>query len=317
MPELEESWMAEVAPSMRRPLMACMLGRSPANVAAMQLLIEARDPGEAEKALLTLLNRLDGKTYAPQVACVRATLNVLRANPQAWDTVKMVLADVRHDGAPDSADAQITRLAAAFDRAARSSPEGSVALYALGNAELLNAASAEIVNRMREWGLLGIDRSVLDLGCGIGRLAQALAAEVKAIVGVDISGEMIAAARRRCGAIPNVAFLQTSGRDLSSFGEDSFDLVLAADTFPYLVQSGMDLVERHFAEAARVLRSGGDLLMLNFSYRGDSEQDRTDIRRLGRTFGFALARDGIPAFSLWDGLAFHLVRNGAAKERVP
>jgi ubiquinone/menaquinone biosynthesis C-methylase UbiE len=149
---------------------------------------------------------------------------------------------------------------------------------------------------------------VLDLGCGIGRFGEALARDVKSFVGIDISGEMIAAARRRCSALSNVTFLQSAGRDLSSFAANSFDLVFAVDSFPYLVQSGMDLVETHFAEAARVLRDRGGFLILNFSYRGDPEQDRADIRRLSETFGFEVRRDGVPAFALWDGLAFHLVR---------
>jgi predicted TPR repeat methyltransferase len=308
MPELEESWIAEVAPPLRRPLTACALGKSPANIAAMQLLIEARGPGEAEDALVTLLRRLDEKTHAMQAQRARAALDVLRANPQAWGTVKAVLGDVRHDSAAESADEQIRYLAAAFDRAAQASPEGSVALYALGNPDLLSAVTAEVVDRMREWGLLGADKNILDLGCGIGRFAEALAAEVKSIVGVDISGEMIGVARRRCAAFSNATFLQSSGRDLSSFAEDSFDLVLAVDTFPYLMQSGISVVETHFAEAARVLRHQGDFLILNFSYRGDPEQDRADIRRLSKSFGFEVLRDGVPAFSLWDGIAFHLAK---------
>jgi ubiquinone/menaquinone biosynthesis C-methylase UbiE len=75
------------------------------------------------------------------------------------------------------------------------------------------------------------------------------------------------------------------------------------------VQSGMGLVETHFAEAARVLRPRGDFLVLNFSYRGDPEQDRAGVRRLGERFSFEVVRDGVRAFALWDGLAFHLARS--------
>ena len=307
MPEFEESWIAEVAVPLRRPLTACALGASPPNIAAMQLLIESRDPGEAEKALASLLCRLDDKAHAPQAERVRAALELLQGNPQAWDTVKAVLGDVRHDRSAESADQQILHLAAAFDRAARASPEGSVALYALGNPELLKAATAEVAGLLRDWGLLGAERTVLDLGCGIGRFGGALASEVKSFVGIDISGEMIEAARRR-SAFANVTFLQSSGRDLALFGEDSFNLILAIDTFPYLVQSGMGLVERHFAETARVLQTGGYILILYFSYRGDPEQDRTDIRRLGEAFGLEVLRDGVAGFTLWDGIAFHLAK---------
>jgi SAM-dependent methyltransferase len=307
--DVEQLWIAEVPARLRQPLAACARGDVPANVAAMQLLIESREPTEAETVLARLLDRMHGETHTSEARRLRAALEVLCANPQAWGTVKNVLADVDHD-ATGTPEEQIGRLARAFDCAARASPEGSVALYALGNADLLSAATAEVVARMAEWGLLGGDRSVLDLGCGIGRFGEALAPRVRSVVGIDISGEMIDAARRRCASFPNATFLQSFGRDLDMFGDGSFDVVLAADTFPYVVQAGMSLVETHFAEVARVLRPKGDFLILNFSYRGGPEQDRAHIERLSRAFGFTVARSGVPAFALWDGVAFHLKISG-------
>ena len=63
----------------------------------------------------------------------------------------------------------------------------------------------------------------------------------------------------------------------------SFDAVLAIDVMPYIHRAGPELIETHFAEAARVLRAGGDLVILNLSYRGDLESDRQDVNRLGST----------------------------------
>ncbi|HEX2724763.1 MAG TPA: class I SAM-dependent methyltransferase, partial [Beijerinckiaceae bacterium] len=237
-----------------------------------------------------------------------AALDLLRRHPQACATVKAVLRDVEHDRAAQTPEEALACCAAAFDRAARALPEASVALYALGSPDLLSAATAEVADRIRGWGLTGPGRRVLDIGCGIGRFEEALAQEVEHVVGIDISAEMILAARRRCAAVGNVQFHQCSGRDLSPFGDDSFDLVLAVDCLPYLVQSGMSLVERHFAEAARVLTAASDLLIVNFSYRGDSARDRADVTRLAQVFGFDVRRAGTHEFSLWDGLTFHLVR---------
>ena len=301
-------WIRELPPALQTPLRASVSGELPANVAAMRLLMEARAAGEAERAVRDLLARVEVQAHALAARRLRAVLTHLQGNPQAWRTVRTVLDDLRHDEAAAAPEEQIRRLATAFDKAAQASPEASVALYALGNPELLRAATAEVVQRLRDWDLLGPDRTILDLGCGIGRFAEALSAEVKSIVGIDISAEMVGAAWRRCGGLANASFLQTSGHDLAAFAENSFDLVLAVDTLPYLVQSGMSVAETHFAEVARVLRPGGDFLLLNFSYRGDPEQDRTDIRRLGGTFGFEVLREGVSAFTLWDGLAFHLVK---------
>lgn len=315
MPDLGTEWLREVPAALRRPLLACASGDLPANIAAMRLLMESREPHEAERVVAGLLDRLEG--HALEARRLQAALACLRRSPEAWRTVKAVLEDVRHDEASGDSDEAIRRWAAAFDRAARHAPEGSVALYALGDPGLLRAATDEVAERLRSWGLLGPERTVLDLGCGIGRFGEALAGEVRAFVGIDISGEMIAAARRRCAGLGNVSFRQSSGRDLALFEDDGFDLVLAVDSFPYLVQSGMDLAERHVAEAARVLRPGGDLLILNFSYRGDPAQDRADLRRLAGASGLEVAREGARAFSLWDGLAYHLVKAGRSPDAAP
>jgi ubiquinone/menaquinone biosynthesis C-methylase UbiE len=74
------------------------------------------------------------------------------------------------------------------------------------------------------------------------------------------------------------------------------------------VQSGTGLADTHIAEAARVLKPGGDLLILNFSYRGDPARDRADLRRLAGANGFAVMREGTRAFTLWDGAAYHLAK---------
>lgn len=294
-------------PRFQEPLRRCAAGELPPNVALMQILVEARAAGEAEHALTTALDRLEaGAEPAGGADRLRRVLELWRANPQAFAVVKAVLADVEHGGGAPSPEAGVAHWASLFDRLAKVSQEGSVALYALGNPSLLRAATAEVVARLRDWGCLGPDKAVLDLGCGNGRFEEALAPEVGTVTGLDVSGEMIAAARARCAGLRNVRFEHASGRDLSGFAAASFSLVLAVDSFPYLVQAGMELADRHVAEAARVLRPGGDCVILNFSYRGDPEADRRDVARLGREAGLIMLRQGTREFELWDGRAFHL-----------
>ena len=197
-----------------------------------------------------------------------------------------------------------------FDWSVRQSEEASVALYSLGSPALLEAATAEIVQLLDTWRLLGPRRRALDIGCGIGRMEVALASRLGRIDAIDVSAGMIDAARRRCAGLANVHLALASGLDLASFADGTFDLVLAVDTFPYLVQSGMPLVTTHVVEAARVLAPRGDLVVLNFSYRDDTARDVADVTALARAAGMEVVSSGTRPFALWNGVAFHL-RRGA------
>ncbi|HEX8166991.1 MAG TPA: class I SAM-dependent methyltransferase [Beijerinckiaceae bacterium] len=298
----EAPWLAAVPERFRRPLGLAARGRLPANVALMHVLMEAADEAEARMVLGKAARAGEGS--GPVIHRILASLD---AHPQAFATVKAVLARVVHD-VPAEEDGTVRALAAAFDEAARIAPEASVALYTLGSPELLQAATEEIVAALRRWGVVAPGRTMLEIGCGIGRFEEALAPTLRLAAGIDVSAAMLRAARERCAGLANTAFVQTSGLDLAAFRDESFDLVLAVDSFPYLVQAGPALLARHVAEAARVLQPGGDLVILNLSYRGDLDRDRRDLSDL--TGGaFAIRRNGIQGeFRLWDGAAFHLSR---------
>lgn len=274
-------------------LEACAAGQLPPNVALMRLLIEAGSRQEAEAAIGAA--RTNGASQLDELS------RLLAAHPEAWTTIRAVMAEADHDR---EAGDGVAHWSAVFDRLARLAPEAGVALYALGSPDLLAAANEEVVCRARDWGLLRRDRALLEIGCGIGRLALALAPEMANVTGLDVSGEMISEARRRAAGIANTRFIQSSGRDLSGLSDSGFDLVLAADVFPYLVAAGDHLARIHVEEAARVLRPGGALLVLNYSYRGDLEADRRDVRALFGAAGLAIERDGTRDFALWDASAY-------------
>ncbi|MGY2050976.1 class I SAM-dependent methyltransferase [Methylobacterium sp. JK268] len=285
-----EGWLAGLA-----------AGTVPPPVALMHLAAEAARPEAVEAALAEAA----GRAGEPARGRVAAALALWRATPGAWETVRDVLGGIDHGASAEGADG-VARLAAAFDRAARRSPEGSVALYALGSADLLRAATDEVVAQLAAWDLLPPDARIVDLGCGIGRFAASLAPHVAAVTGLDIAPAMIAASRARCAGHPNAVFHLGSGRDLAPVPTGGADLVLAVDSFPYLVQTG--LAADHVREAARVLRPGGDLVILNYSYRGDAARDRREVGGLARAHGFRVLRDGVAPFRTWDGAAFHLQR---------
>jgi SAM-dependent methyltransferase len=301
-----------------RPILeAYLAGGMPPNIALMRLCIEAASPDEVRAAVQEAGLSCDGASErerghvapsapAPEPERLSALSRLLDQNPTAWATIRAVMAEAEHDRSISSAEGAVAHWSVVFDRLAKAQPEAGVALYALGSPELLEAATAEIVEALRGWGLLHVSSHVLEIGCGIGRFVRVLAPEVSYVTGLDLSREMIARARERCAGLTNVRLEVSSGRDLAGLGDASFDLVLAADVFPYLVQAGAELAARHIAEAGRVLRPGGTLAILNYSYRGDVGLDRRDITTEAERAGFALVEEPRPSFQHWDGSVFLL-----------
>jgi SAM-dependent methyltransferase len=159
---------------------------------------------------------------------------VLAAHPERQATVAELL---RRDRGGEPAGGALQHWRRWFDSAVRESPEASVALYSFGDAALLAQATEEVVALLERLGVLAPERAVLEIGCGIGRFAEALASRVAAVVGIDIAPGMIEAARERCAELANVRLLPTSGQDLAGFGPASFDLVLAIDSMPYIYRA--------------------------------------------------------------------------------
>ncbi len=97
--------------------------------------------------------------------------------------------------------------------------------------------------------------SVLDLGCGTGELAEAIAAAGMRVTGCDISPEML---RRAAAADPSgtVDWVQLDpGWRRLPFEPETFDAVVAASVLEYV-----DDPTAVLRECCRVLRAGGTVL---------------------------------------------------------
>jgi SAM-dependent methyltransferase len=299
--------MTQLAESLLRSLQA----GSPPNVALMQLLQRADAP---EQVGQTIERALQLSVADPQ-PCGRAQVmqvrELWRKNATAWSLVRNAGSGhaAPHASAQDALDYWSER----YDRLARLSPEASVALYSLGDPELLHAATTEIVSFLRDLRLLGQHTRLLDLGCGIGRLLAPLAAEVGFATGIDISAQMVDRARSRCQCLDNVSIRQCSGLDLAEFPDGSFDLVLAADVLPYVFEAGPQLVHDTLRDMTRVVVPNGTIVLLNYSYRGEPEADCADVARLADAFSLDIIQNGSQPFKLWDATAFVLKKSDAAQ----
>lgn len=103
----------------------------------------------------------------------------------------------------------------------------------------------------------------LDVCCGTGDIAFALARAGADATGFDFSEPMLAVARRRALAIPNSEFRIPSFQQGDAlqlpFSDASFDVV----TISYGLRNLADF-DRGLRELTRVLRPGGRLLVLDF-----------------------------------------------------
>jgi len=72
-------------------------------------------------------------------------------------------------------------------------------------------------------------------------------------VGLDISAVMVRHAERRCRCFAHVKIVKGPAHDLDAFPNSSFNLVLAADVFPYICEAGPELVQKTLSEIARVM----------------------------------------------------------------
>jgi ArsR family transcriptional regulator len=110
------------------------------------------------------------------------------------------------------------------------------------------------------WAALGlIDPTLVvgDLGCGTGQLTEILAPSVRRVVAVDGSTDMLDAARARLGGAKNVELRQG---DLESLPVAAGELDAAILS---LVLHYSPAPARALAEASRVVRSGGRVLVVD------------------------------------------------------
>ena len=150
-----------------------------------------------------------------------------------------------------------------------------------GAASQWDAMRAELFGRRADVGtLLGLlddEWTVGDLGCGTGQLTEALAPFVRRVIAVDSSRAMLAAARKRLDALPNVDLRQGELESLPVTGHE-LDAALLFLVLHYTVDPA-----RVLAEAHRALKPGGRLLVVDMTPH-DRDEYRQQMGHLWQGF---------------------------------
>jgi len=121
-------------------------------------------------------------------------------------------------------------------------------------------------------------RSLLDLGTGTGRMLELFGPEIERGLGLDLSLDMLLLARDRLerAGLKNCSVRQGDIYDLP-LANDSFDVVILHQVLHFL-----DDGARAIHEAARVLRPGGRLLVIDFApHEQEFLREQFAHRRLG------------------------------------
>lgn len=152
----------------------------------------------------------------------------------------------------------------------------------------------EFLGHFQELGGLSPTARVLDIGCGLGRMAAPLSGFLSggSYHGFDVVRPAIESCRRRFAAFPDFHFdhvdvyngkYNPQGRISPSefrfpYTDASFDFAFAASVFTHMLPED---IERYLRESSRVLRPGGRLLATWFVMTSEAavgvDDERSDV----------------------------------------
>ena len=106
---------------------------------------------------------------------------------------------------------------------------------------------------------------ILEIGCGAGRMTRAMAAAFREVHAMDISSEMIAAAKRNLSDLRNVFLYKNNGADLSEIPSQSCDFAFSFIVFQHIPIP--EVVSNYVREVHRCLKPGA---IFKFQVQGDT-----------------------------------------------
>lgn len=113
--------------------------------------------------------------------------------------------------------------------------------------------------------------TVLEIGCGAGRMTRHLAQIFGHVHALDVSGEMIAHARKRLAGVENVSLYHTDGVGLSEVGDVELDFALSYIVFQHIPD--IEVIRSYIRDVAKKLRPGA---LFKFQVQGSPAAETMD-----------------------------------------
>lgn len=281
-------------------------GHISAEMTALELVCDTEDVDVA-RSMVTAAKATESGDAAQKLAALDALLTLHR---EGCRTIARMLREGKDTGQRfEDPERGIQFARELFDASVASDEVLSVAMWSLGDRGILDRATHEVVTWARIAVPVQLTDRVLELGCGTGRYVNAFAEVAAQVTGLDVSPRMIDVAKKASRA--KVEWVVGSGRDLP-FEADTFDVVLAIDSFPYVHQGGDALVREVAREVRRVLAPGGRFGILNVAYGDDPDRDARIVEGLAKENDFVIAVRAACPSKIWTVPAWVLrARNSA------
>lgn len=129
-------------------------------------------------------------------------------------------------------------------------------LYVSGytDEDKFHADAEDTVDILRDTVGVKPEDTILEIGCGVGRVGRVMSPFVKEWIGCDVSANMLRLAGRRLLGLPNIRLQEISGYDLRPIADNSVDVVYTTVVFMHLEEWDR---YNYVLEARRVLKPGG------------------------------------------------------------
>ncbi len=123
----------------------------------------------------------------------------------------------------------------------------------------------ELIDDIITYSQLKPNATILDVGCGTGQATLPFAEKEYAVIGLDISKDLLAIAKKKCFSFKKAKF-KLSSFEKAKFNKNSFDLIISGLAWHWVEP------ERRYEKAHRILTQNGALAFFwSYQQKGKSE----------------------------------------------